>query len=196
MILILKIVKCCNFFIFAWLFTWEQRSFPSKKRPCTFHLNHGLIILGASLFLYWKKQWLFNKCCVTYLRNTLLHWKLCVCSLRATMMAFLPECDSCNVSAELCDADTVLEWLKYIMELNHCDKAGLFPGLGVCSVFNTEKVRRFVSYPEKPVFKNSTYGEGSYQIPTHSPVGLWCSFFGKDNIYLFKRTGSSCSAAT
>lgn len=58
------------------------------------------------------------------------------------------------------------------MELNHCDKGGLFPGLGVCSVFNTEKVRRFVSYPEKPVFKNSTYGEGSYQIPTLSPVGL------------------------
>lgn len=47
------------------------------------------------------------------------------------------------------------------MELNHCDKAELFPGLGVYSVFNTENVRRFDSYPEKPVFKNSIYGEGS-----------------------------------
>lgn len=72
------------------------------------------------------------------------------------------------------------------MELNDCDKAGLFPGLGVYSVFNTEKVRRFEFYPKKSVFKNSIYEEGSYQFPTHSPVRLWCSFFEKENIYLLR----------
>lgn len=58
------------------------------------------------------------------------------------------------------------------MELNHCDKAGLFPGLGIYSVFSTEKVRRFDSYPKKPVFKNGIYGEGSYQFSTNSPVRI------------------------
>lgn len=67
------------------------------------------------------------------------------------------------------------------MELNHCDKAGLFPGLGVYSVLNSEQVRRFESYP-----KNRIYGEGSYQFPTHSPVRLRCSFFENETSYLLK----------
>lgn len=72
------------------------------------------------------------------------------------------------------------------MELNRCDKAGFFPGLGVCSVFSAEQVRRFDYYPKKPVFKNSIYGEGSYQFSTSSPVRIWCSFFEKENSYLLR----------
>lgn len=72
------------------------------------------------------------------------------------------------------------------MELNHSDKAELFPGLGVYSVFNTENVRRFDSYPKKPMFKNSIYGQGSYQFPTHSLIRLWSPFFEKENSYLFR----------
>lgn len=75
------------------------------------------------------------------------------------------------------------------MELNHSDKIELFQ-VWESIVFstlkkwgvNTEKVGRFDSYPKKHVTKNGIYGEGSYQVPTHSPLRIW-TFLLEENTY-------------